>query len=179
MRSRGLVRSVRRGALVLAVAMAVAGIRPLPARAADQIRIAIIDLNRVVNEVVKSMPEYRDYKIEREKKELEIERRRQEIEKLSRELEENQHLWSEDKVREARDSIREKRADLRYYAESVQRFVEAEEGKLVRRKLPDVREYLSQFGTREGYSIIMERVGLYYYNESLEITDRVIKDLTK
>ena len=150
-----------------------------PARAADQIRIAVIDFNRVVSEVIKATPEYRDFKIEKEKRELEFERRRQEIEKLTRQLEENKHLWSEDKLREHRENLRDKRADARYYAESVDRFIQTEQAKITRRNLPEVREFLSEYGTRNGYSLIIDRANTYYSNDALSITEDVIKELAK
>lgn len=171
-------RTVLHAAVAVALAVLVAAGRPAPARAADQIRIGVIDFQRVLSEVIKGTPEYRDYQIEKEKRQLEFERRRQEIEKLARELEENKHLWSEEKVREHTDQLRERRADARYYAESVERFTQAQEGKLVRRMLPDMKEFLTNYGTREGYSIIIDKLGLYYFNETIDITDDVIKELT-
>lgn len=150
-----------------------------PARAADQITIAVVDFNRVVGEVIKTTPEFRDFKIEKEKRELEFERRRQELERLTRELEENKHLWSEDKVREHRETLRDKRADARFYAESIDRFIQAEQAKITRRNLPDVRKFVEEYGTRKGYSLILDKGNVWYYNETLEITEQIIQELTQ
>lgn len=150
-----------------------------PAGAADQIKIAVIDFNRVVSEVIKGTAEYRDFKIEREKRELEFERRRQEIEKLARELEENKHLWSDEKIREHRRNLRDKQDDARYYAESVERFIQTEQAKITRRNLPQVRKFLTDYGTRNGYSLIIDRANTYYANDALSITEDVIKELAK
>ena len=173
------VRIVCRPGCLAVFALALAGGRSTPALAADQIRIGVIDFQRVLSEVIKNTPEYRDYTIEKEKRQLEFERRRQEIEKLARELEENKHLWSEDKVREHGEQLRERRADARYYAESVERFTQAQEGKLVRRKLPDMKTCLADYGTREGYSIIIDKLGLDYFNDTIDITYDVNTELTR
>lgn len=164
-------------AWVLVAILAAGGVRP--AAAADQIKIAVIDFNRVVTEVIKATPEYRDFKIETEKRELEFERRRQEIDKLTRELEENKHLWSEEKLREHRENLRDKRADARYYRESVERFIQTEQAKITRRNLPQVREFLADYGTRKGFSLIIDRANTYYSSEALSITEDVIKELAK
>lgn len=177
--SRGLLTHVARGVVwTLAVTLACAGALVGSAHAADQITVAVIDFNRVVGEVIKTTPEYRDFKIEKEKRELEFERRRQEIEKLTRELEENKHLWSEDKLRGHRDTLRDKRADARFYAESIDRFIQAEQAKITRRNLPQVRTFLEEYGTRKGYSLIIDKGNVWYYSEALSITDEVIKELT-
>lgn len=179
---RGLFIGMGRGAVsivAVALAAAVVGLPGRPASAADQITVAVIDFNRVVGEVIKTTPEYRDFKIEKEKRELEFERRRQEIEKLTRELEENKHLWSEDKLREERDNLRDKRADARFYAESIDRFIQAEQAKITRRNLPQVRQFLEDYGTRKGYSLIIDKGNVWYYSEALSITDAVIKELTE
>ena len=174
-----LTHRVRHGAWTIALAGALAGGLGASARAADQITIAVIDFNRVVGEVIKTTPEYRDFKIEKEKRELEFERRRQELERLTRELEENKHLWSEEKVRGHRETLRDKRADARFYAESIDRFMQAEQAKITRRNLPQVRTFLEEYGTRKGYSLIIDKSNVWYHNEALSITDEVIQELTQ
>lgn len=168
-----------RAQLVLGVAALLLCLPPSSAHAAEQVKIAVVDMNKIVNEVIKNTPEYRDYRNEIEKRELEIERRRQEIQRLQKDVDDNKHLWPESKVEEARQELREKRADARYYAETVQRFAEVEQQKMLRREMPDVRTSIEAYGTREGYSLILERGTLYFANDALDITEELIKVLTQ
>jgi outer membrane protein len=149
------------------------------AQAAEQVKIGYLDLNRVVQAVAKQTPEYEELNTELEKRQAEIERRGAEIDKLKEDLKANRVIWSEEKSKEQEKMIRDKEDDLRVYSEGAQRFRDVEENKILRRLLPDIAKQVKQVGERDGYSMIFEKRILLYGSPSFDLTDTVIKEMSK
>jgi outer membrane protein len=163
--------------LVFAVFFGVISIRQ--AQAEERANLGYLDLNRVVQAVAKQTPEYEDLNKELEKRQAEIERRAAEIDKLKDELKANRVIWSEEKSREQEKLIRDKEDDLKVYSEGAQRFRDVEENKILRRLLPDIAKVVKQVGERDGYSMIFEKRILLYGSPSFDLTDTIIKEMSK
>jgi outer membrane protein len=149
------------------------------AQAAEQVKIGYLDLNRIVQAVAKQTPEYEELNTELEKRQAEIERRGTEIDKLKEDLKANRVIWSEEKSKDQEKMIRDKEDDLRVYSEGAQRFRDVEENKILRRLLPDIAKQVKQIGERDGYSMIFEKRILLYGSPSFDLTDMVIKEMSK
>ena len=176
-------RSCLRGAAaVLSTLTLTAMLVALPvyqARAAEQVTVGYIDLDRVVQAVAKQTPEYEQLSNELEKKQSEVERRRTEIDKLEEDLKANRVIWSQDKVKEQEKLIRDQVDDLKVYSEGAQRFRDVEENKILRRLLPEIAKTVKSVGQREGYSMIFERRILLYASPNFDLTDVIIKEMSE
>lgn len=150
-----------------------------PVRAAEQVKIGYLDLDRVVQAVARQTPEYEELSAEWEKRKAEIERRRNEIDQLLEELKANKVIWSETKSRDQQKIIQDKEDDLKVYSESAQRFRDVEENKILRRLIPEIAKTVTRVGEREGYSMIFEKRVLLYGSPNFNLTDDIIKEISE
>ncbi len=150
-----------------------------PARAAEQVKIGYLDLDRVVQAVAKQTPEYQELSGELEKRKAEVERRRAEIDQLEQDLKANRVIWSESKAGEQEKVIRDKVDDLKVFSESASRFRDVEENKILRRLLPEIAKTVKTVGERDGYSMIFEKRMLLYGSPNFNLTDAIIKEISE
>jgi len=172
-------KSIMTIAIAAATALALLATPATSARAAEQVKIGYLDLNRVLQAVAKQMPEYDEYAAELEKKSAEIERRRAEIGQIEEELKANRVIWSESKSGEQEKLIQDKVDDLRVFSESAQRYLEAQEKKVLRRVKPEIGKTIRKIGERDGYSMIFEKNILLYRSPNFDITDDIIKEMSE
>lgn len=172
-------RMCRSAIPVLAFVVLFGAVSVRQAQAEERAKLGYLDLNRVVQAVAKQTPEYEDLNKELEKRQAEIERKAAEIDKLKEELKANRVIWSEEKSRDQEKLIRDKEDDLKVYSEGAQRFRDVEENKILRRLLPDIAKVVKQVGERDGYSMIFEKRILLYGSPSFDLTDTIIKEMSK
>jgi outer membrane protein len=165
--------------IIAAITLALFAFQTTSAKAAEQVKIGYLDLDRVVSAAARQTPEYDELSAEWEKKKAEIERRREEIDQLTEELKANRVIWSESKSREQEKLIRDKADDLKVFRESAERFRDVEQNKILRGLLPEIADTVKKIGEREGYSMIFEKRVLLYGSPNFNLTDLIIKEISE
>ncbi len=160
------------GALVLA---AVAGASPV--RAADPVRIGVVDLQRCLNES-RTGKRYKteftaqadDMKAALEDEEAALKALRQEIEKQGLVLSETARAEKEKQYKQRLEAFKQK-------FQQTQQALQRKDQELTRKILKDLQGVIQQIGDAGGYTVILERQegGILYRAAGVDITDEVIR----
>lgn len=172
------------GVLTLAGGLLVAGLspamaqQPAPAAAApaSAIRIAYIDVQRVLARSSAGVAA-RD-QLEREKSGMqkEMDGKRQELEKLRDELEKKGPLMTPDARRERQETFERKRRDAARMMDDFQKELEKKEQGLLQRVLQELSGVIEKVGKDKGYYLIVEKRGasVLYASPDADLTDEII-----
>ena len=143
---------------------------------ADVAKIGVIDMQRVLETSSAGKAAISEIKQQKQVMESELQRKKGEIEDLRKQLERDAMVLSrekrEEKEREGRIKLNDfKTMQKRYVAELKQ-----QEKRHHQRIQKDVFELIQQIGKKEGYLLIVNKVGVLYSPMSIDITDQLIKD---
>jgi outer membrane protein len=167
------MRTIKR---VLAVSIMVVGVPLTATYGADVAKIGVIDMQRVLETSSAGKAAIAEIKLQKQEMESELQRKKEEIEELRKQLERDAMVLSrekrEEKEREGRIKLNDfKTMQKRYVAELKQ-----QEKKHLKRMQKDILELIEQIGKKEGYLLIVNKVGVLYSPRSINITDQLIKE---
>ena len=164
-------------ALILAV-VAVFGVCNY-SLAADVAKIGVIDLQRVIE--TSSQGKFAQAQIKKQKDTLEkdLKQKGAEIEQLRQRLEREAMVMSketrEEKEREARIKLNDFKILQKRYRSELQKL----EQKLIEQLKDDVFALVGEIGKKEGYLLIISKIGVLYSPKTIDITDQLIKRLNR
>jgi outer membrane protein len=152
-----------------------------PVLAADIVKLGYFDMQRVIDRSEMGRAGLEQFKHEADKVRKELEAKRDELQALDGEIKKKELIWSEDvKKAKFQEFLQKKTMFERLVREANLKLSERERSLLrpIKNKAFDVIE---RIGKEEGYTMILEmsRSGLAYAPRSLELTDRVIKELNE
>ncbi len=99
---------------------------------------------------------------------------------LQQEIEKKNSAWSEDKKAEKAREFKLKQREMQVKLEDAQMEIEQLKAKEVNPVLKMLETVVSEFGEKEGYSVIMgstAREGVFYFSPAVDVTDAVIKEI--
>ncbi len=158
--------------LMLAVLLCLAWLTPIAAHADSA--IAVVDMERAVNECAAGKRAQADIKRRAEKLEAELKGLSDEVQKLSQELEKTAPLLKpEAKLAKERDLERKVRLFNDRKRDAQQEVREAQRDAFAP-ILREMSKVINDLGTRNSYSLIMESRAALYSPKSSDITAQVI-----
>src|SRR5947208_16106544 len=167
------------GGLLVAGPSPVAAQQPAPAAAvpASSIRIAYIDVQRVLARSSAGVAAREQLEREKSVMQKEMDGKRQELEKLRDELEKKGPLMTGDARREKEEQLERKRRDATRLADDFQRELSRKEQQLGSKVLQDLVGLIERFGKQRGFQMIVEKrgAGVIYGAPELDITDDIIR----
>ena len=142
---------------------------------ADVAKIGVVDFQRILEASSGGKLAQSEINKKGKKMEAELKAKGTAIEKLQKKLERDALVMSkemrEEKGREVRIKINDiKTLQKRYLAE----FRELE-NRLVTRIKKDVLGLVKEIGKKEGYLLIIEKAGVLYYPNAIDLTDKLIQ----
>lgn len=138
-------------------------------------RVGIVDIQRIVDESSAGKRAQAEIKREGKKLEDELKSRRREIERLTKKLEREAAVMS----REQRER-KERDLNIKVYdfkateKKSKEKFFKFQNQKLDRMR-EDILEIVKEIGRAEGYHLIMQKAGVLYFTDAIDITDKLIR----
>ncbi|PYN37000.1 MAG: hypothetical protein DME01_06425 [Candidatus Rokuibacteriota bacterium] len=166
------------GGLLVAGPSPVAAQQPAPAAAvpASSIRIAYIDVQRVLARSSAGVAAREQLEREKSVMQKEMDGKRQELEKLRDELEKKGPLMTADARREKQEVFERKRRDAARMMDDFQKELEKKEQSLLQRVLQDLSGVIEKVGKDRGYYMIVEKRGasVLYASPDADLTDEVI-----
>jgi outer membrane protein len=145
--------------------------------AADVAKIGVVDLQRVMETSDAGKAAQAQIKKQKDQMEADLKEKGTEIEKIRQRLEREAMVMSkesrEEKEREARIKLNDFKTLQKKYRSSLQEL----EKKLVTELRDDTIALVDEIGKKEGYLLIITRVGVLYAPNSIDITDQLIKRL--
>ena len=149
--------------------------------AAEAIKIGIVDMEKIVRTsepgqgaLNKLKEQFKDLKENLDKQKAEIDKMREEMEKqslvLSQEAKMDKQAQYQRKVRDFQDNVG-----------TYQRKMKVEEEKLSKPVLALILKVVQEFGTKNGYGLLMDGrgAGVVYVSDAVNVTDKVLVEVNK
>jgi outer membrane protein len=146
----------------------------LPTFGAD-VKIGVIDFQKVLKESKAGKAAQEEIKRKAEGLEASLKRKGKEIEDLQSQLQRDALVMSSDKREEKAREIRIKINDAKTLQKKYQNDFKAFEARLIKRIQKEFFELVEEIGRRDGYTLILEKVGVLYNRETVDITDQLIR----
>ena len=147
--------------------------------AADVAKIGVVDLQRVMETSNAGKAAQAQIKQQKDKMETDLKDKGSEIEQIRQRLEREAMVMSkesrEEKEREARIKLNDFKTLQKRYRTELQRL----EKRLVSQLRDDTIALVDEIGKKEGYLLIISRVGVLYSPNTIDITDKLIKRLNE
>jgi outer membrane protein len=145
--------------------------------AADVAKIGVIDLQKILATSAAGKHVQNELKKEKEKMEVNLQKRGTEIENIRKRLERESMVMGkemrEEKERESRIKINDFKNLQKKYRSDLQKL----EGGLMNQFKSDIDNIVKAMGKKEGYLLIINKFGVIYSPNSIDITDKVIGKL--
>ena len=145
--------------------------------AADVAKIGVIDLQKILATSAAGKRVQNELKKEKGKMEVDLQKKGAEIENIRKRLERESMVMGkemrEEKERESRIKINDFNTLQKKYRSDLQKL----EGGLMNQLKSDIDEIVKAIGKKEGYLLIINKFGVIYSPNSIDITDKVIGKL--
>jgi outer membrane protein len=145
--------------------------------AADVAKIGVIDFQKVLETSAAGKAIQAELKKENEKMGADLQKKGAEIEKIQRRLERESMVMSkemrEDKEREQRIKVNDFKTLQKKYRSELQKV----QVKLMQQLQTDVTTITREIGKKEGYLLIMDKRGVIYTPRSVDLSDKLIRQL--
>ena len=145
--------------------------------AADVAKIGVANLQRVLETSNAGKSAQEQIKKQKDQMEQELKQKGGEIEELRKQLERESMVMSKEKREEKEREIRIKLNDFKSLQKRYRTQLQNLEKKLVSALLKEVSTLVEEIGKKEGYLLIINNTGVMYSPGSIDITDRLIKEL--
>ena len=138
-------------------------------------KIAVVDLDKVLNESLAGKQAKVDIEKEIVKTSQIIKKREAETKKLRDELNQQSSVLSESVRKKKEAEYRQKLRELKRFASDSEAEIKNKGDEITKRMIRDISKVVDEVGKREKYSIIFERKGLFFYSDAVDISDKVMK----
>jgi len=145
--------------------------------AADVAKIGVANMQRVLETSNQGKSAQEEIKKQKDQMEQELKQKGGEIEELRKQLERESMVMSKEKREEKEREIRIKLNDFKSLQKRYRTQLQNLEKKLVSALLKEVSTLVEEIGKKEGYLLIVNNTGVMYSPGSIDITDRLIKEL--
>jgi outer membrane protein len=145
--------------------------------AADVAKIGVIDLQKILETSDAGKSIQNELKAQKDKMESDLQQRGAEIETIGKRLERESMVMSkemrEEKEREQRIKINDFKTLQKKYRSELQKL----EAQLMNELQNDLKNLVETMGKKEGYLMIINKLGVLYAPNSIDVTDKVIQQL--
>jgi outer membrane protein len=168
--------TLKRFVLPLFAALALSALLPRVS-AAQAVKIAVVDLQRAINETEDGRKAKDRLKKLFESRQQGLDKKQQDLKKLKDELDQQKNVLSRDALDTKVESYQKQLVDLQQIYVEYQRELAEKEGELTKSIVERMEKILRRIGQTDGYSMIVERgeSGVIYVPTNLDLTDILIQ----
>ena len=143
---------------------------------AQQMRIAVVDLQRALNECDAGKRAKDSVKGKFEKAQNELKKEREDLDKARDEFEKRAVLLKEDARRTGERELENRTLDFKRKYEDLQRDLKRTDAELTSGIVEELYGIVNDYGRQQGYTLVLEASsGLLYADKALDITDAIVK----
>jgi outer membrane protein len=158
--------------LVIAGAAALA----LATTARAEMRVAVVDMQRALNECDAGKKAKDQVRAKFEKAQNELKKEREDLDKARDEFEKKSILLKEDERRDRERELENRTLDFKRKYEDMQRDLKRTDAELTSGIVEQLYGIVSEYGKQQGYTLVLEASsGLLYADKALDITDAIVK----
>jgi len=141
-----------------------------------EVRIAVVDPQRALNECDAGKKAKDQVKAKFEKAQNELKKEREDLDKARDEFEKKAILLKDDERRNRERELENRTLDFKRKYEDMQRDLKRTDGELTSGIIEQLYGIVSDFGKQQGYTLVLEASsGLLYADKALDITDAIVK----
>ena len=149
------------------------------AMAADVAKIGVIDLQRVLETSNPGKAAQVEIKKQKEKMETDLKQKGAEIEQIRQRLERESMVMNKDAREEKEREARIKLNDFKTLQKRYRSELQTLEKRLVNQLQDEVFSIVEELGKKEGYLLIISKIGVLYSPTTIDITDTLIQQLNR
>ncbi|MCF8061779.1 MAG: OmpH family outer membrane protein [Deltaproteobacteria bacterium] len=138
------------------------------------IRIGIVDVQRILQESAPARKARQTFLEEREEKRSVLMKKRNEVLRMQQEVRENPSL-SEGERQEEAERIKQERKDLGRLASDLEEELKKKDLELTREVLEEIRAVIERFRKTEEYTVIFEKKAVVSYDQAVDITEEILR----
>jgi len=147
---------------------------------AEGIRMAVIDVNKILNESEAGQSAKKKMEARYEELKKTIEAKQEEARKLKEEIDKQKVVLGKEKLKEKEDALQAKVNELRQLTQEGEKEMQARQGEMTREVLKVIEVQLDTVVKAEKLDLVLERsAGVVHFAESLDITRRVLDLVNK
>jgi outer membrane protein len=163
----------RRGALVAAMAGLLGA---ATARAAD-IRIAVVDMQRALNECDSGRKAKDQVKAKFEKSQEQLRKQREDLDRLKEDYDRKALVLKEEERRNLEKDLENRSLDFKRRYEDFQRDLKRTDAELTSSIVEEIYEIVRDYGAKNGYALVLEASSgaLLYNDKAVDVTDEIVK----
>jgi outer membrane protein len=161
-----------RAALALAGTFLCSGL----AAAAD-IRIAVVDMQRALNECTAGKRAKDQVKAKFERSQDQLKRQRDELDKMKEDYDRKAAVLKEEERRSAEKDLENRSLEFKRKYEDFQRDLKRTDSELTATIVEELYAIVRDFGPKNGYTLVLEASSgaLLYSDRSVDVTDEIVK----
>lgn len=165
---------LQRHAVTLAAALMISFVAP---RLYAQVRIAVVDLQRALNETEDGRRAKARLKRLFKQRQQELDKRQGELKTLKENIEKNAEVWARDVLQKRAEEYQKAYIELQQQYVEYQRELAEKEAEMTQVIIARMESILRRIGQAEGYTLIIERneAGVVWVPGNLDVTDDVIQ----
>jgi outer membrane protein len=167
--------------VLIAVAAVIASGGSVPSTASAEDKIAIVDVQRVVNESIIGKAAKSNMESQIQKAKVKLSNLQADLEKGKADLQKQSAVLSGSALEERKESLGKKQVEVqRTYQDMQEQLAKANE-KEIRKVVDEIQKIVDEIADDKGYSFIFEkdRQAVIYANPQIDITQDVVKLLDK
>jgi outer membrane protein len=144
---------------------------------AQSVRIAVVDLQRALNETEDGRRAKTKLKTLFKRRQVALDKQQNEVKALKEEIETKISVWNDETKQRKIQEYQEKLVELQQTYVEYQRELAEAEGRYTREILARMERILRRIGQTDGYTLIVERNegGVMWVPSNLDLTDQVIQ----
>ena len=148
----------------------------LAATAQAQMRVAVVDMQRALNECDAGRKAKESVKGKFEKAQLDLKKEREDLDKARGEFEKKALTLKDDERRNRERELENRALDFKRKYEDLQRDLKRTDAELTSGIVEQLYGVVNDYGRQQGYTLVLEASsGLLYADKALDITDAIVK----
>ncbi len=143
---------------------------------AADFKLGIVDFQQILKESRAGKAAQTEIARKAKGMESDFEAKKNEIEAMRNQLEKDALVMSRDRREEKEREIRIKINDAKTLQKKYMEDFKEAEAQVIRRIQKDFFDLVGEIGKREGYTLIIEKLGVLYSQDAVDITDKLIRE---
>jgi outer membrane protein len=144
---------------------------------ADAPKIAVVNLQTVLETSVAGKAAQNELKTQKDKLEADLRQKGNDLQELEKRLQREAMVMSKETREEKERELRIKASDLQAMQKKYRSDLQDLERRLMGQLQKDISELVGEIGKKEGYQLIVSNIGVLYSLPAMDITSRLIQDL--
>jgi outer membrane protein len=165
------------GWLALVLAMATGGVVGSGALEAAEFRIAVVDMQRALNECEAGKRAKEQVKAKFEKSQDQLRRQRESLDKMKEDYDRKALVLKEEERRNLEKDLENRTLEFKRKYEDFQRDLKRTDAELTSSIVEDLYALVRQYSEKQGYSLVLEASSgaLLYNDKAVDVTDEIVK----